>query len=379
MREAPHSLGRRGFLTGALGAAFLGRRNARAASSSVETSQLMDISGREPALVLQDFVLSPNGRIVAFEYRDLPAGRNSLGLGFLYWETGRLVRIPNPPSKQLSMPSFSENGRHLVAAMGGANSLEPSQIGVIDVDTLEVTEITPVPTTNKDFPFKEYPVCQPSTGDILYVLNINTYGPHHLQLLHRSSNTTTTILDPKYGFYAIFRPSFVGPEEVVFQAIAPRDPALIQPIIDLLGREHYNVALTITYRLRFGETPEIFLPALTKARTSQLLPGLAHLTASRNGETIIFEDFATLQPEGAHGEWNYEIFKLQNGQVTQMTDLRSYLAFAHVSYDGGTVAFGSDPTRRKIVDLLILDVSSRKITATGLLNRLQTASEFRLG
>jgi len=323
-------------------------------------------------LVLEVFAPSPDGRVVAFQYHDLSAGQNDLGLGFLDLQSGKLTRIPNPPGKQLSEPSFSRDGKRLAAAMGNLHSLAATQITIIDPATLKtVTTVNPNPWE------VAYPVFQPGSDNVLFVAT-NPGVPKQLRLLDLANNDEHSILDPAEGFYTIFQPSFVGPDDVLFQAMSPRDLALKQSAVDLLGKDRYDPALRITYRLHFGERPEIFLPELTRSRTGPLLPGIPYLTASRDGETIAFIGLSIADPYNEHHQYNYEVFALRNGQERQMTNLRSLLAYAHISFDGMTVAFGSDPTRRKIVDLFVLDMRSGKVTATGLLNKLQSNPEFRL-
>ena len=90
--------------------------------------------------MLWDFQLSPDGQVVAFRYQDKRQG--FLGLGLLNLKSGALSRVPNPPGKQLGFPSFSYDGKQLAAVMGETNSLSSSQVIVIDLATLRITQVT---------------------------------------------------------------------------------------------------------------------------------------------------------------------------------------------------------------------------------------------
>ena len=83
-----------------------------------------------------------------------------------------------------------------------------------------------------------------------------------------------------------------------------------------------------------------------------------------------------VEPKTNRGTYNYELFKLENGKLEALTNLRSHLLSAHVSLDGSTVAFGSDPKRRREWDLFILDMKTGKIRATNLLKRLAKHPKF---
>ncbi|HEX3486999.1 MAG TPA: hypothetical protein VHT51_18235 [Micropepsaceae bacterium] len=316
-----------------------------------------------------DFVPSPDGRIIAFEYIDKSLGRNHLGLGLLEWRTGKITRVPNPQGMQLSEPSFSYDGRRLLVGMGKEGSLFPNQIAVVDVMTTAVTAITPAETGTKGFP-----IFQPETGKILFV-RYQDYLVHLLILLDPTNGTEETILDRYSGFVTeLRRPSFVDREEIVFQARGPVDPELGRSAISF-----GHIAAGISYRLQFGQRPQILSPeheAHVFQRSDQ--GAFSFLSASRDGEVMVFLARSPDKPTDESGKINQEIFKMEGGQISQMTNLHRFMWYAKLSYDGSIVAFGSDPRRVREVDLSIFDMKTRQVTETGLLANIRTSPDFKL-
>lgn len=318
-------------------------------------------------LMLWNFQLSPDGRTVAFSYCD----RNDLHcrLGLLDLRNEKIVRIPAPSGKQLTYPSFSYDGKRLAAVMGDAVKRGPSQIVVIDLATLHITQVTEGRET------RHYPVFQPRTNNILYVVGgMGVF--HHLRLLNISDRTEAIILDERSGFrVGLDTPYFVGPTEIIFAAIAPADPELVTAVINI-GRRKTDL---ITYRLLFGGRPEIILKQVqgnTEKIGGARRPNISNITASESGKIMVFIDLSATEPYQKGVGYNLDLFKMERGRLTQLTNSRSHLAYAHVSYDGSTVAFGSDPTRRSQFDLFILDMKTGKARPTHLRKRLVAHPEF---
>ena len=83
---------------------------------------------------LEALALSPDGRLVAFQWVDRDEKRR--GLGLLDWRSGQLTRIPNPPAGSLAEPSFSPDGGHLAASFNRA------QLAIVELHTLKAWPIT---------------------------------------------------------------------------------------------------------------------------------------------------------------------------------------------------------------------------------------------
>ena len=197
-----------------------------------------------------------------------------------------------------------------------------------------------------------------------------------------------TVLEEKAGFYAIFRPSFVSQNELIFQAIAPADAKLVQEVVEITKTRVIGKSTSdkMVYRLPIGGRPEIILKEITahSARdvdntVAKLGPRIGSVSASRDGKAMVFIDLSSVTPQTKGVGYNYEIFKLEDGKLTQMTHLLSYLYDARVSYDGSTVAFGANPSRRRQdIDLFILNIHTGEVRPMRLLEKLAEHPEFNL-
>jgi Tol biopolymer transport system component len=307
---------------------------------------------------LEDFAMSPDGRIVAFQFLG-PKGR---GVGLYEWQTGKLTHVPNPQETYVGEPSFSYDGKLLALGIQKRTEGAASNIAVVDLATLALTQLTHGdPSSHR---IRGTPVFQPGTGDILYVEH-GIGVAWHLKLFDVSNGTEKIVLEPKDGFFSIFRPLFVGPEEIYFQATSPVNKDIKKAINDL-GVS--TSAITVTYRLRFGGTPNILWPELEKSRKHSFQNSISFLSASRDGKTIV----------GISGAKDYyEIFKLGDDQnLMQLTNLKGSEAFASISYDGSAVAFGFDPMRGRDFDLRILLMQDNNVVSTNLLVKVNASPDF---
>jgi len=335
------------------------------------------------AIVLENLRMSPNGDVVAFEYydtrfialADVRAGRKHRGLGLLEWRTGRLSRIPNPAGRQLSAPSWAYDGKRLAAAMGGYGSGGPTQIVVIDRAGFTITEVIGRPDVKGDgrYLVKTSPVFQPETGNILYVES-EYPAPYHLHLFDLRDGNDRDVLPKEQGFYSLLsQPSFIARDEIVFQAIGPANKEFRKVVVELAG----SSSVPVTYRLKFGEEIQFFFPELDR-RKSVLDSQITGVTASSGGRIAIGIRKSLSEPENAQGKFNLEIFRIDQGRLTQLSNLRSYLAHSDIAYNGSTVAFGADPARQRVIDLSILDMATGTVTPTGLLKRIEQHPDFML-
>lgn len=328
----------------------------------------VDAFAREKFL-LWGFRMSPDGQTVAFTYCDRNVRHCRLGL--LDLTNDRIVHIPAPSGKQLKHPFYSYDGKRLAAILLDAATNGDSQIVVIDPATLQITPVT------EGRGIRRFPVFQPGTGNILYVAKAGR--PHrfpHLRLLNLSDRTETIILDAKRGFrLAIAAPSFVDPTEIIFDALGPVDPELVIAV-ENIGRTKSEL---IIFGLLFGGRTKIILKNL-QSRTQKIIgykrPNISNITASENGKRIVFIDLSTSKPYQIGVGYNRDLFMMERGKLTQITNLRSHLAFPDISYDGSTVAFGADSSRRKQFDLFILDLKTGKLRPTNLRDRLAKHPAF---
>jgi Tol biopolymer transport system component len=301
---------------------------------------LCGVAHAKGEFTLQDLAISPDGRVVAFQFS--PA-KGPDGLGLYEWQTGRLKRIPNPLGKRLGAPSFAYDGERLAVVSQNLTEGVVSDIAVVDLAALSVTQITHA--NHSGTRGKTNPVFQPGTDNILYVeRGIGVFN--HLKLVNIYSGTERTVLDESHGFInSIFRASFVGLEEIYFTAIAPANPRL-QKEVDDLGAE--NTSATIAYRLNFGGEPEILSPqSEIRLRDKFYHAGLSSLSSSKDGRTTIFISKTNRE---STSKFFYDVFKFDSsGSEDRLTHLNGYLTHARISYNGSIVAFFPIPTGNDVL------------------------------
>jgi hypothetical protein len=295
--------------------------------------------------------MSPDGRVIAFNARD--------GICLFDWRSREFRVVLNPPDSYFQTPMFSPDGGSLVVAV------KANRIAIIDVATLQVGQV--FDASEKYEWIAGPPVFQPGTGRILYVAE----GPgvwQHFRLLDPTNGTARTLMDARKGFFAILKPSFVADDEVIFAGMGPQDSDLKREVDSYLL---HPISDSLTYRFRPDDRSETTKPEIYEhsLRTAPQTSGVSNLAASRGGETIVYIDLSVTDPN-LKGKFNYEIFKLENGTITQMTNLRSHMARLAIAYDGSTAVFGSDPTRSHAWDLFILDLRTGALHQTDLLARM---------
>jgi len=337
------------------------------------------------APMIKDIQISPEGTMVAFMFCSEKLGRCSSGL--LDLTSNEMIRIPDPPGRQLLNPSFSYDSTKLAAASycaGSCSKLEiaTSQIVVIDLPSLTVTEVTEglgVKVERGVTGMRKFPVFQPGTDNILFTTQrVDSAGNafrRGLNLVNVKTHAETVLLDPNQGFnLGIYRASFVGANEIIFYALSPLTPELKKA-----AEEIYNHPIQILpYSLRFGEAPQIIPPYPELLELGLLKGQKPHEikpTTSKDGKRIAFVYLSsTVKTE----RWfNYEIYLREDGKVRQVTDLRGHLTWPHISYHGRYVAFLADNTRGRNLDLFILDLDTGIVKPTGLRDRLAADPAFQ--
>jgi Tol biopolymer transport system component len=322
--------------------------------------------------MLQDFVLSPDGRTVATSVNG--------AIGLFEWQTGKLTRIP-PPSGATGIggPSFSTDGKKLIASISRPGPVA-GDFAIIDLDTMQATLITAEPK-GRNFVF------QPGDRAILYQAG---NAPSYLCLHDLETHTTRIVLRPEDGFYTISNPNFVSRDEILFAGMSPRSSAMVAAAKELTTN---TVASAIPYRLRFGGLPEIVFAELVRradALTGISGSGPTMFAASRNGERIVFLDRSLSEEERVakdrRGYFRYDLFVIEGGAKSQVTKLEGYMSFVAISYDGSTAAFGTyakpmsefryEPAQDRPFDLSIVDLRTGIVTPTDLVARVNADPRF---
>jgi Tol biopolymer transport system component len=314
---------------------------------------------------IERFSISPDGKIVAFEYLHPKLGRS---LGLWEWQTGKLTPIFTPSNASLRDGDFTPDGKHLLSI---AYYADTHHLVSIDLATLQATELAKIDRTWSS------PILQPGTDKVIFVVN---EGRHYLISLDIKTGEVTTILKKYSGFKALIgTPYFIGKDEIVFDAMAPLEPDLHQQIASLGIAEFENIVC----RMRFGAKPELMLTDQVNHKTKLKNAGISSISASRDGRILAFVGLSLIQPRNEEGAYNLEIFTVRDGVVNQVTNLRSYLALANMSLDGSAIVFSSVPNRHTSSNPrfgnfypYVLDLHTGKITQTNLVELLQQDTRF---
>ncbi|MCC7166107.1 MAG: hypothetical protein IT565_00905, partial [Rhodospirillales bacterium] len=278
------------------------------------------------APIMKNVQISPEGTMVTFMFCNPESTR--CGSGILNLETNELIRIPDPPGRQLIDPIFDYDRKRIAAASycaGSCSKLEmaTSQIVVIDLPSLSVTEVTKglgVKVERGVTGRRKYPVFQPGTDNILFttqrVDSTGTAFIYGLNLVNVKTHAETVLLDPNQGFnLGIFRASFVGANEIIFYALSP----LTSELKKAAEETYTNPIQTLPYSLRFGEAPQIIPPYPELLELGLLKGQKPHEikpTTSKDGKRIAFVYLSsTVKTE----RWfNYEIYLREDGKVRQV-------------------------------------------------------------
>jgi hypothetical protein len=195
-----------------------------------------------PIAGLGDIALSPDGRIVAVQFREPKTGESRL---VLYdWGSGRVTRVPYPIDTRLASPCFSPDGRFLAAVRGGRNG----DVAFIDLKTYEIKSLA---LENKTSNYERYCLRFSPNGRQVVYAEDRIAATTGIVLRDIAGATSRELLDPALGFLNVSDLCFAAPDEIIFQARIPRAAGLVQHLRTL----GYELTDQIQYSLKFGEIP----------------------------------------------------------------------------------------------------------------------------
>lgn len=319
-----------------------------------------------PGVNFTDLVVSPDGKKVAFEYINEPTGRGVIGLGIYDIDSKRAIRVPSPPGKQLSMPSFSPDGQRLLVSVVRHGSVRGRGIAEVDLRTMQITEITEI---KDDYIF--YPVYQPETGNILYWFYWN-YAFFGLRLLDPHTGATQELIGKKDSFNFARRAFFIGPNEVMFQAGGWHGFPHLQAAREKIASPGGEVA----YIMRIGEKPELFSLEAELDRGWANNSAFPQFSVSHDGRVIAFMRWKK-QKKRARTSVR-ELYRFSGGQIAQLTEINHHINMPFMSANAATIAFLSDIDHPRILDVLIYDMRTGAVQQTHLLEEIATSPIFRL-
>ncbi|MGX9963307.1 hypothetical protein ACVFYP_08280 [Roseomonas sp. F4] len=342
------------------------------------------------ALALGTIALSPDGETAAFQFwvpgRAGHGGMGSAsGLGLYQWRSGALLRIPNPPGLQLGYPTFTDDGRRLVCLHGVFAARDYWEgVSAIDLPGLAHRVLVPRSEAPASRQIQDVAV-QPGTGALLCSV-LPATGTAELLLWPAAgggwgdgAGPRTVVPAPELHLY-VDSLAFVGPEEVLFQGLSARNPALVGQL-EAIGLAFTNTAI---WRVRFGGRPELFFP---RTAAEVFPPGhwsqtgsASGVAASRGGSVVLTVGRSRERPTGPRGEFLYEVLRVRpDGRAEAVTRLLGVMNRVAVSADGRVAGFLEDTRRTRdprAYDLWTLDLGSGDARATGLRARLASDPAF---
>ncbi len=300
-----------------------------------------------------NYALSPNGSILLFSFKT-PKAR---GAGLFDWRAGRLQRLEH------FAPSFSPDGRRLVA-------VSREGLVLLDARTLKVDERLPASSDLSLLVF------QPGHSALL------GQARKSLILVDTISGRRQTVI-PATDFYSILATTFVTEDKILFNAMGPASPNL-SAAVEAMGLN--KIASSVPYFLKFGEQPSIAFQDLLREHTALRGKLPTGFVASRNGDRIVFLGASLTEAESAQRgiQWGGDdLYLIDHGAVSRVTNLGAYMSFDAISYDGSTAVFGVYPkaevTERRFqrhFDPWIVDLNTRRIVNLDLPSRIEHDPNF---
>lgn len=313
-------------------------------------------------------LISPDGNTVVFQFINR---LNRVGTGLWDWRNAKLRAIENPQSKSLRDPSFTPDGKRLLALTegGSTESKASDELVSVDLTTLKISGITHLP--HPTLGFWSDPVLQPGGEKVLFLVK----RPYHLVLFDLKTGQVTKVLDERVGFrFSLGGVRFVGAEEVIFSGMNPMEPSLAQKAAELQIRASDVAA----YRFRFGGQVELVYPTMPTADRND--PGVSSISASGDGRKLGFVALSRKIPYNEKGQYNLEFFTLEDGVITQRTDLQSHMAYAQMSSDACAVVFGvkkdREGPRSHGHKFHVLDLHTGVVTSIDLAELMKQAPDF---
>ena len=292
--------------------------------------------------------LSPDGRLIAFTYGKT-VGDNSLLLYDI--ESEQLRLIDKPSHLFVRRPSFSPDGQHLAVGTycneGCDHEEKYYQIATIDLDDSELTFVT----SGRAY-VRNGPIFSADGGAIFFTAHeifwrdewiaLNRRWPNDWDESHPATSSglskvsletkEETRLFPNSEHSVRFLGCTVGSAtdqgDVYFSAVHPMG-GVPEPEVAEIGRK------TDTLGYVFRHTGELELQAQNTDWP------MSSISSSADGKTQIFVS------SPAADRYKYDLFRLVDGNVSQISFLGTHMSYAKISANGQKVVFLADAERRR--------------------------------
>jgi Tol biopolymer transport system component len=310
-------------------------------------------SAPPPAFTIRNLALSAHGDIVAFEVHRRPM---AAVLGELDVRTGAIRIIPPPAGRELVTPSFSPDGASLLAALQCYDecATNAARVDIVQIDRRSGSSVS---LTTSDG-YRTQPVMAPDQRSVVYVHGHACRLPRGLRGCIEGIRTLdlSTRVERDFGtpsstrFLYIGKPSFVGRDQIVFDALRPDERQQPDALAALKARtSHSPLTQFFGYRLGENEIPRL-LPEVASAKEE-----MAFVSASADGGRLIFRDGSA-------------IWLSERGNLRRLTS-RYFITGAALSADGRIAAMLENTTARGTLHLI--DVATGRDHSIPLWQRLE--------
>ncbi len=265
------------------------------------------------AFIEDTFSMSPDGRAFTFVFKS----SNVRGAGLVEWQTGRLSRVPGWPG------SFSYDGRKLASSTSQG-------LVILDVRSMQIERVVP------DSLHLFAPVFQPGDKAVLCQQDAD------LVLVDIATGRRQSILGDREGFRTIYSPTFLSPDDILFNGMTPESDAL-GAMLKAKGLD--PIGSMVPYRLRLGGKPQISYEDIITRHLSPVSGRTGSNTdsgfvAGRHGDRILFVGRNDAAERQLNNGYMYDLFLIERGHVSQVTNFAGLLNGPGISYDGSTAIVG---------------------------------------
>ncbi|MFM9829359.1 MAG: hypothetical protein ACKVOB_11545 [Sphingomonas sp.] len=325
---------------------------------------------------------SPDGRIIAFAYA-VPSAkgrtRRLTGIGLLDRATGQLQRVPNPGGRQLGYPCFDSAGGRLACLSGATGSSVWKGVAIVDLATLRATEVVVPASASSDHPIErvDTAIFQPGSGRLLIARSARYPERVEFLLLDPATTRHQVVLPEARSLARVASTAFLSADEIIFAGVGRMAGRLLQEV-QAIGLRETQIVL---FRLRFGEEPQVLMPALEAQRQR---PGagdaFSGTAVSRSGLMLSLTRHDVVGPPPEYG---MQVVRIEPGpqRLELLTATPGRKAYPSIAFDGGVAAFmatADGDANRNNWDLWTLDLRTGRSNNERVLARIVADRRFLL-
>lgn len=299
---------------------------------------------------------SPNGGKLALSYC---TDRPNCKFGYYDFRKQIFISITQQDSNQILSPGgFSPDGSRIaVAVRRNSENGHFSQVGVLDLGTLTISELTNSPS------YKAGPSFSHDGKKILFAQSnreresgktrFSDWDIYELDISNKKERRLTAL-----RFYAVTPPSYLpGDQSFIFSGDSPYE------YVSPSGEKGYS-----SYKSRYNDNQIFVISSYEKKPLSPIFTNgdsSDFPTISTDGDKIVYSA-RTDKLDGVKTRFTYDLFLFDGKRHNRLTRLDSLISDIVLSFDGRIVAFVEQPHENlNLRRLKVLDVSTGKMESIG--------------